>query len=94
MSQQELAAVLGIAPSRVVALIDDLEAIGLVERRRSTRDRRVSELYTPDAARAQLTRIRKIVRDHDRWVTAALTEAEQRQLLELLGKVAPEPAPD
>lgn len=91
ISQQELAGALGIAPSRVVALVDDLEAKGLVERQRSTRDRRVSELSTPASARATLTRIRKIVRDHDDALTARLTAKERDQLLALLAKVGPDP---
>ena len=91
LSQQDLAAALGIAPSRVVALVDDLEDKGLVERRRSTRDRRVSELHTPQSARAQLARVRTIVRDHDAWVTAALTSSEIDQLLTLLGNIARDP---
>jgi DNA-binding MarR family transcriptional regulator len=87
ISQQELATALGVAPSRVVALVDDLEAKGLVERRRSSRDRRVSELTTPPGAKAAITRIRRIVREHDASLTSRLTAAEQEQLLSLLQKV-------
>src|ERR1700740_1659861 len=39
-SQQALAERLGILPSRMVALIDELDAKGLVKRRRSAEDRR------------------------------------------------------
>lgn len=86
-SQQELARALGVAPSRVVVLVDELEEKGLVERVRSTRDRRVSELHTPAGAAARLARVRKIVRDHDAALTASLTDEEQGQLLALLDKV-------
>ncbi|MGN6695896.1 MAG: MarR family winged helix-turn-helix transcriptional regulator [Aquihabitans sp.] len=91
ISQQEVAVALGVAPSRVVALVDDLEAKGLVERRRSSRDRRVSELSTPPGAKAALARIRKIVRDHDATLAARLTVAEREQLLGLLQKVTLDP---
>ncbi|MFD0571122.1 MarR family winged helix-turn-helix transcriptional regulator [Kitasatospora gansuensis] len=50
-SQRALATDLGVVPSRVVALIDNLETKGLVERRRSTEDRRNHELHlSPRAA--------------------------------------------
>lgn len=87
ISQQELAVALGVAPSRVVALVDDLESRGLVERRRSSRDRRVFELYTPATARKELARIRAIVRAHDASMTAQLTDEEKAVLLSLLAKI-------
>jgi len=40
ISQQALAAHLGVLPSRMVALVDSLEEKGIVERRRSATDRR------------------------------------------------------
>ena len=41
ISQQALATALGTVPSRLVALVDDLEARGLVERRAHESDRRL-----------------------------------------------------
>ena len=87
-SQQALAAALGVAPSRVVALVDELEAQGLVERRRSETDRRNHELHTPPAAAAKLATIRQIVRRHDAELTAGLTKEERATLLALLTKLA------
>jgi DNA-binding MarR family transcriptional regulator len=40
VSQQALAEHLGVMPSRMVALVDELETKGIIERRRSTEDRR------------------------------------------------------
>ena len=40
ITQRELAEVLGLDPSQIVALVDELEAEGLVERRPDPRDRR------------------------------------------------------
>src|SRR5262245_23924430 len=41
MSQQALSSMLGVLPSRLVVLVDELEDRGLVERRDSPEDRRV-----------------------------------------------------
>src|SRR5277367_6862175 len=45
LSQQELAAKLQIHPSRLVAILDNLEKRGLVERRANPDDRRLYSLY-------------------------------------------------
>src|SRR6202034_4949910 len=45
LSQQELAAKLQIHPSRLVAILDNLEKRGLVERRQNPEDRRLYSLY-------------------------------------------------
>src|SRR5215471_701406 len=56
-SQQALGAELGVAPSRLVALIDDLERRGMVERRDQPSDRRSYALYLTSNGRDVLTRI-------------------------------------
>jgi len=52
-SQQALSGALGVHRTAMVALVDDLEARGLVERRRDPRDRRAYALHLTRAA-AQL----------------------------------------
>ncbi|QLE75423.1 MarR family transcriptional regulator [Streptomyces rectiverticillatus] len=47
LSRRALAADLGVVPSRVVTLVDHLDGKGLVERRRSTEDRRNQQGLTP-----------------------------------------------
>ena len=44
ISQQALSSMLGLPPSRLVLLVDELEERGLVERRNSSEDRRVYAL--------------------------------------------------
>src|SRR3954451_18766547 len=88
LSQQALAAALGVAPSKVVGLLDDLENRGLVTRRRSATDRRSSELHLTEAAGQDLARLRTVVRDHDAELTAALDEEELQTLGMLLRRVA------
>jgi DNA-binding MarR family transcriptional regulator len=88
VSQQALAGLLGVAPSRVVALVDDLERRGLVERHRNPDDRRHHALQLGGGAAEQLARVRAVVQDHDAEVTAGLTAPERRRLAALLAKVA------
>jgi DNA-binding MarR family transcriptional regulator len=52
VTQRELADVLGLDPSQVVLLVDDLAAAGLVERRPSTADRRTKLVLPTDRGRA------------------------------------------
>lgn len=88
ISQQALAAAIGAVPSRVVKLLDELEDRGLVERRRSTTDRRHHELHLSPVAADRLADVREIAVQHDRAVVAGLTADERRTLVALLGKVA------
>ena len=88
LSQQALATMLGVLPSKVVALVDDLEGKHLLERRRSATDRRNHELHLTERGEQALGEIRKVARQHELDMTSALTEEERRQLLELLSKIA------
>jgi DNA-binding MarR family transcriptional regulator len=88
LSQQALAESLGVVPSKVVLLVDDLEARRVVERRRDPADRRQYALHLAADADEELARVRDVVRRHDEDITAALTAAERKQLLALLSKVA------
>src|SRR5579872_2166678 len=45
LSQQALGERLGIFPSRLVAIVDELERLGLIERRHNPTDRRSYALY-------------------------------------------------
>jgi DNA-binding MarR family transcriptional regulator len=87
-SQQALADQLGVAASRVVALVDGLESRGLLARRRSATDRRTYELHLTDDGQALLTRLREVAKAHETDVTTALSTDERAQLVELLTKVA------
>lgn len=87
-SQQALAETLGVAPSRVVVLVDALERKDLVVRERSARDRRTYELRLTDQGGEVMSKMRAIGASHERDITAALTPAEHEELARLLGKVA------
>jgi DNA-binding MarR family transcriptional regulator len=90
LSQRELAGRLGILPSRLVALVDELEEKGLVERKDDPGDRRSYALQLTDRGRATLDEIGRVAREHGDAICAALSEAEREELANLLRRLAEE----
>jgi DNA-binding MarR family transcriptional regulator len=88
ISQQALAAALGTLPSRIVAIVDELESKGLLERRPHKSDRRSYALHLTDKGKAALQAIGKVAREHQQALLAALSEDEQVELAGLLQRVA------
>ena len=88
ITQQALATSLGTLPSRLVALVDKLESRGLLERRAQANDRRSYALHLTEKGRSTLQAIGRIAREHQQEMLAGLSEEEQRQLTELLQRVA------
>ncbi|MEV0895313.1 MarR family transcriptional regulator [Actinoplanes sp. NPDC049802] len=87
-SQRELSEFLGLDPSQVVALVDELQRRGLVERRAGERDRRSRIIVaTADGVRL-LDRGLAAVRAAGDASFANLTDRERKTLTELLTKVA------
>jgi DNA-binding MarR family transcriptional regulator len=89
-SQRALADALKMHAPRLVALIDDLEARGLVERERDPRDRRNYSLSLTDAGQRTLRRISAVGKQHEQAVTAALSAEERAELASLLRRIADE----
>jgi DNA-binding MarR family transcriptional regulator len=85
-SQQAVAERLGVHPSRIVALIDDLERQGFVERRRNREDRRLHALHP--APGDKVGEIRRIAAAHEHDILAALSPEERERLREMLVRVA------
>ncbi len=88
LSQQALGAKLGAFPSRLVALLDELEGRGLVERRDSPTDRRSYALYLTEAGREALDQIGRVAREHQEALCAALDPSERARLAGLLTRIA------
>jgi DNA-binding MarR family transcriptional regulator len=82
--QQELGSAMGIDPSTMVALIDQLEGAGLAKRRPSARDRRAREVTITPKGRRVLERARKAAAQVEDEVLRGLSGAERSQLLTLL----------
>ena len=90
LSQQALGAILGILPSRLVILVDELEKRGFVERRDTPDDRRSYALHLTGNGNGMLDNIGRVAREHDAALCAALNEKEREQLASLLGRIAEE----
>jgi DNA-binding MarR family transcriptional regulator len=86
-SQQQLGERLGLDPSGLVAVIDDLEEKGLVERRRDPSDRRCYGIHLTRAGRKKLARAREVAMRRQAELLAPLTEQEAKTLHELLLRV-------
>jgi len=82
--QQQLSSDMGIDPSAMVKLINELETAGLAERRRRPGDRRAWEVRITQKGRRALDRARKLIVDVEDEVLAGLSGADRRQLLTLL----------
>ncbi|MGA2534840.1 MAG: MarR family transcriptional regulator [Terracidiphilus sp.] len=88
LSQQELAARLQIHPSRLVAILDNLEKRGFVERRANPDDRRLYSIHLTKGGGEVLEKIGKVAREHQDALLAALNREERDELGSLLLKIA------
>jgi DNA-binding MarR family transcriptional regulator len=86
-SQQAIGAAIEVPASRMVALVDELEQKGLVERRPDPQDRRVRALYLTRKGRQALARGRKIAGRHEEDLTRGMTTADRERLVALLQKM-------
>ena len=90
LSQQALGELIGLNPTRMVFLVDELQQRGLVERRRNTADRRSYALYLTPQGRDMLRQIQASGSRHQDEIGASLTQAERIQLASLLRRLATE----
>lgn len=88
MSQRVLADRMGAVPSRVVPVLDSLETRGLVERVRSSADRRNYELHLTAAGQALLGRLRAAAEKHESELLGPLTAEQSAELARLLALLA------
>jgi DNA-binding MarR family transcriptional regulator len=86
-SQQTLAEQLGVPASRMVALVDHLEEMGLVERRPDPEDRRVRRLFITRKGRSVLEKAGKIAIDYETQLCAGINREEREQLIDLLRRL-------
>ena len=88
LSQTQLGNALGIDRSTVVAVIDRLEARGLVTRAVSPSDRRSHALRLSDEGARLLPRLEDLVRSHERHIARDLSADEKQRLIQLLDRIA------
>jgi DNA-binding MarR family transcriptional regulator len=85
-SQHELAALMGIAPGVMVAELDQLEAVGLVQRNRDPKDRRRTRVTLTSDGEAALAAADAIADSVTSELLSGLSQAELAQLGELLSR--------
>jgi DNA-binding MarR family transcriptional regulator len=90
MSQQAIGEAIEAPASRMVAIVDELERRGLLERRPHPGDRRVRALYLTKEGRKLLVRGRKIAAEHEEELMRGMSEAERKRLVALLQKIVTE----
>jgi MarR family transcriptional regulator, lower aerobic nicotinate degradation pathway regulator len=88
MSQRALCRLLRIDKSPMVGLVDDLERLGLAERRRSDADRRVQDIHLTDRGRMTVERIRRLADEENERLFGTLDDDQREQLHGLLLQVA------
>jgi DNA-binding MarR family transcriptional regulator len=87
-NQRQLASHLGVLPSRLVVLLDELEAKALVTRERSPQDRRSQQLQLTRKGTRLLEKVERIATAHEADLSSALTELERDTLIDLCTKLA------
>lgn len=90
ISQQALAERLGMFPSRVVLVLDEMQELGLVERKPSAGDRRSYALHLAARGKDRLEAVGRAAREHQEALCATLNAAERETLAALLSRIAEE----
>jgi DNA-binding MarR family transcriptional regulator len=87
-SQRELAEFLSLDASQIVALVDQLETSGFVERQSDSRDRRSNIIVSTASGRALFAKANAAVATAQDASLQSLTIAEREQLRQLLARIA------
>ena len=87
LSQQAIGEAIRAPASRMVAIVDELEQRGLVERRPDPGDRRVHALHLTPKGRKLLARGRQIAREHEAELTRGMSKADRDRLVTLLRQI-------
>ena len=90
-NQSDLPATLGMDPTNVVALLNELEADDLVQRSRSPQDRRRHTVSLTVAGRACLDEIEHLLTGVEQRVLDPLTAEEQQTFYALLSRATAVP---
>lgn len=88
VNQQALIDLLGVDPSALVAVLNELESLGMASRQRDATDRRRHIVTITPRGTAALQSVDSALDNADDDLFAALSSAERDQLERLLTKVA------
>ncbi len=87
MAQGTIGEALNMDRASTMAVMDKLEQAGLIERRKSTVDRRMHAMFLTDKGREEFPRINANILEADQRVKDKLPEEEQAQLVSCLLKL-------
>lgn len=87
ISQRDMTTLLRLRPQSVSETLNKLDSAGLVERRQSSRDKRIFNIFLTDLGRERVTELIENAPDFGALFLAPLNDAEKRQLIDLLGKL-------
>jgi len=87
ITQQSLAGILKVVPSRMVVLIDSLEKKKLIERQNFTGDRRAYAISLTRAGELKLGELRKVMVKHESHFIAGLNRQEISSLTKICTKL-------
>jgi len=87
LSQQDLSRLLNLDPTTVVAVIDEMEGKGHVERRRNPADRRRYRLYLTDSGREALVEADQVATGVESAFFGALGDGEREALRGMFGRL-------
>lgn len=93
-AQQTLVELLGVDASNLVAVLNDLEDAGLIERRRDRADRRRAIIELSEKGEQLLENLDRALRQIDDEILASLTSDERANLNALLARAAEQVAND
>ena len=86
-AQRNLSEKLAIDRTTMVGLVDELEGLGLVERRRDPKDRRRYDLALTDAGKRAMSEAEAVAARVQDAVLAPLDDADRRRLHEMLASL-------
>lgn len=87
-SQRDIGELLGIDPSAIVAIVDDLVRDGLVRREPHPADRRSRRIVATDTGRARFAELRSVADAINEDLLRNLDADERRTLMDMLRRVA------
>jgi DNA-binding MarR family transcriptional regulator len=86
ITQSRLAEAVGLDRSTLVPVLDGLERLGLVERRRG-QDRRTNGLRLTESGKSLLGTVKRRIKAHERRMVQGMTQEERSQLVTLLARL-------
>ncbi|SMH38952.1 MarR family winged helix-turn-helix transcriptional regulator [Maritimibacter sp. HL-12] len=87
LSQKDLAQAIVLRKSALTKLVNELECVGLIERRKEATDKRLNALYLTEAGAARVGRMRLDMSRMQEELLAPLSQAERALLFELLWRL-------